>query len=430
MSINKFCNLAKKTLFPICRSITGNGIKETLKIIRKEFPKLKICKIKCGTKVFDWKIPDEWNIKDAYVIDNRKEKIIDFKKNNLHLINYSTPISKKINRDDLLKKISTLPKKPNAIPYLTSYYEKKWGFCTTHNQKKYLFKKYKKKDQFNVVIKSKFNNKGHLNYGELLLPGQSKQEILISTYICHPSMANNELSGPIVSMALIKYFMKKKLNKTMRFIFIPETIGSLAYLSKKLKILKKNVIGGFNLTCIGDDRNHSCMLSRNENSQSDKAIIQCYKKLKIKHKIFSYLERGSDERQFNSPYIDLGITSIFRTKYGEYPEYHTSLDSFGHVVTKRGLNGGFKVAKKSIEILQKKIIPKSMIVCEPQFGRRGFFKKLSIEKKKKQVRDLINFMTFSDGTNDLEDISKKLRISYNKSKFYLNILLKHNLIFC
>jgi len=215
----------------------------------------------------------------------------------------------------------------------------------------------------------------------------------------------------------------------MRFIFIPETIGSLAYISKNLQNLRKNVIGGFILTCIGDDRNYGCMLSRNQNSQSDKAILETYKKFKLNYKVFSYLERGSDERQLNSPYVNLGITSIFRTKYGEYPEYHTSLDNFGKVVTKKGINGGFKIAKESLQILDKKIIPKSKVVCEPQFGKRGLYKKFSIEKKRNQTRDLINFMTYADGLNDLNDISKKLNINYNKSKYYLDILSKHNLIF-
>ena len=171
----------------------------------------------------------------------------------------------------------------------------------------------------------------------------AKQEIL-STYICHPSMANNELSGPIVSMQLIRFITKKP--KNLRFVFIPETIGSLIT-SEKLTHLKKH-IGGYNLSCIGDDRNHSCILSKYENSQSDKALLEAYKKLKIKYKIFSYLDRGSDERQYNSPYVNLGITSIFRTKYGEYPEYHTSLDTFENVVTKKGLTGGYKVYKNQL----------------------------------------------------------------------------------
>ena len=208
---------------------------------------------------------------------------------------------------------------PKAIPYVTSYYKKRWGFCISYNHYKKIKKNYKDSDKFNIIINSSFKRSGQLNYGELILKGKSKKEILISTYICHPSMANNELSGPIVAMGLINYFKTKKLNKTLRFIFIPETIGSISYLNLNLKYLKNNVIGGYNLSCIGDDRQHSCMLSKYKNSPSDEAVIDAYKFLKIKkYKVYSFLQRGSDERQYNSPGVDLKISSIFRTKYGEY----------------------------------------------------------------------------------------------------------------
>ena len=260
--------------------------------------------------------------------NKRGRKIIDFKKNNLHLVGYSKPIKKKINKQELFKHLHTLEKLPKAIPYVTSYYNKYWGFCSTHNQKKLINKNYRIKDKFEICINTKFNKNGFMHYGELILPGLSKKEILISTYICHPSMANNELSGPLVAIALSKFFIKRKLKKTLRFIFIPETIGSITYLSKNLNHLRQNVIGGYNLSCIGDDRQYSCMFSKYENTPSDTAIIETFKKLKIKFKKYSFLDRGSDERQYNSPGIDLPIASIFRTKYGEYPEYHTSLDNF------------------------------------------------------------------------------------------------------
>ena len=240
MSIKKFYKLGKNELFPICRSITGNGIRKTLKIIKKNFSKLQIHEVPSGTKVFDWSVPREWNIVDAYVIDKKNKKIIDFKKNNLHLINYSIPINKVITKRELFKNIHSLPKLPKAIPYITSYYNNNWGFCINHKQKLFFEKKYKSHDKFKVVIKSNFKNNGSLTYGELIIPGKSKKEILISTYICHPSLANNELSGPIVSLCLIDYFSKiKNLQKTLRFIFIPETIGSITYLNKNLENLKK-----------------------------------------------------------------------------------------------------------------------------------------------------------------------------------------------
>jgi len=426
--MKKFYDLGKNILFPICRSLTGNGVRKTLKIIKKNFPILKIKKIKSSTKAFDWRIPSEWNISDAYVLDKNGLKIIDFSKNNLHLVGYSEPINKTFTKNELFKNIHYLQNQPEAIPYITSYYKKKWGFCISYNQFKKFQKKYSVKDNFKVVIQSSFKKNGYLNYGELILPGKSKQEILISTYICHPSMANNELSGPMVSMGLIDYFKTKKLSKTLRFIFIPETIGSIAYLSKNLDYLKNNVIGGYNLSCIGDDRQHSCMFSKYHNSPSDIAMIEAYKKLKINnYKIYSFLKRGSDERQYNSPGIDLPITSIFRTKYGEYPEYHTSLDNF-NLVTLKGVTGGFNVAKKSIEVILENIYPKFKVLCEPQMGKRGLYPLLSTKTKSKLIISYMDFLQYSDGSNSLKKISNLINVSYEASKKINSTLLKNNLI--
>ena len=323
--IKKNYFLAKKKLFPICRSITGHGIKESLRLIKKKYPKLKIKNIGSSKKVFDWVVPPEWNVKNAYIVDENGNKIINFQDNNLHLVGFSHKINKTIDKKILIKHLHFRKDLPNAIPYVTSYYKKYWGFCVTYTHYKKILKNYKNDCKFKIFIDVEFNKKGNLNYGELVLKGKSKKEILISTYICHPSMANNELSGPIVSMSLIDFFSKKKnLEKTIRFIFIPETIGSIIFIHQNFKQLKKFCVGGYNLTCIGDERNHSCMLSKYRNSPSDKCLIDAYKSLKIRYKEYSFLFRGSDERQYNSPGVDLGITSIFRTKYGEYKEYHTS----------------------------------------------------------------------------------------------------------
>jgi aminopeptidase-like protein len=416
MSVEKYYYLSKKILFPICRSITGDGIKKTLRIIKKEFSNLKIYHIKSGAKFFDWKVPPEWNIKSAFILDKKNNKIIDFKNNNLHLVSYSIPINKSLNKKNLLDRLHVTKRNPNAIPYVTSYYKKYWGFCCSYNQKNFINKNYKKKDKFIVTINSTLKKNGKLSYGEIIIPGKSKQEVLVSTYICHPSMANNELSGTIVSMSLIKYFMKKKLQKTLRFIFIPETIGSIVFLKNNLKYLKKNLIGGYNLSCIGDNRMHSCMFSKYGNAVSDLSLLEAYKILKIKPKIYSYLDRGSDERQYNSPGIDLPITSIFRTKYGEYPEYHTSLDNFD-LVTKKGLEGGFLVAKTAIEILLKKIIPKSKILCEPNMGKRKLYPTLSGTKKINQsTKQMLDFLAYSDGKNDLNSISKFIKKKLSETK--------------
>ena len=241
-------------------------------------------------------------------------------------------------------------------------------------------------------------------------------------------MANNELSGPIVSMSLIEYFKKFKLSKTLRFIFIPETIGSISYLSKNIKHLKETVIGGYNLSCIGDERLHSCMYSKYQNSPSDEAMIEAYKVLKIKnYRVYPFSTRGSDERQFNSPGVDLKISSIFRTKYGEYGEYHTSLDDFS-LVTAKGCLGGFEVARKSIQILLRRIYPKYKIICEPQMGKRGLYPTLSTKKEKKLTSSYMDFLQYADGTNSLEKISSLIDLDLTNVKKIYNILRKHKLV--
>ena len=241
-------------------------------------------------------------------------------------------------------------------------------------------------------------------------------------------MANNELSGPIVAMGLIDYFKSKKLQKTLRFLFLPETIGSITYVSQNIKYLKENVIGGYNLSCIGDERQHSCMLSKYQNSPSDEALIEAYKLLNIKdYKIYDFLKRGSDERQYNSPGVDLKISSIFRSKYGEFPEYHTSLDNF-NLVTYNGCLGGFNVAKKSIEILLNRIFPKYKILCEPQMSKRGLYPTLSSKKQNNLNQSYMDFLQYADGTNSLEKIAVLIEKDLKYVKRIYKILLQNNLI--
>lgn len=428
MSIKEYLKIAKKDLFPLCRSLTGKGTLKTLKIIKKQFPALKINKIKSKSNVFDWRVPPSWDVSDAYILDKYNKKIINFKLNNLHLVGYSIPINKKVSKKELLKRLHSLKERPKSIPYITSYYKRYWGFCTTYENKKKIEKKYDDSDRFKIIIKSKFNSKGTLSFGEIVVPGRSKQEILLSTYICHPSMANNELSGPIVSMALINYFKKfKKNEKTLRFIFIPETIGAITYLHKNLEKLKKNVIAGYNLTCIGDDRMHSCIFSKYENSLSNKALEFAYKKLGIKPKIYDFLYRGSDERQYNSPGIDLPIATVCRTKFGEYPEYHTSDDNFS-LVTKSGLQGGYEVVKNAVLFLMSQKYPRSTVLCEPFLSKRNLYPSLSIRKEDYFSKKLTDFLQYSDSKNSLTEIRNKIKINKRLSAKILKTLIKHNLV--
>lgn len=267
-------------LFPIPRSITGQGFRDSLEILNKTLGGgiLKFHSIKSGTKVFDWIVPDEWNVKEAYIITPEGEKICDFKKHNLHLLNYSEAIDQEIELEELQDHLYSIEEMPDAIPYVTSYYKRRWGFCLTHNERKKL-----KKGKYKVYINAKHDENGVLDYADFILPStqNSKDEILISTYLCHPSMANNELSGPVVAIFLAKWLLSLKERKyNYRFVIIPETIGSIVYLSKHLEHLKKHVKAGFVLSCLGDDHTYSLIHTPKKNTLSDKVALHTLKNKK------------------------------------------------------------------------------------------------------------------------------------------------------
>ena len=243
-------------LFPICRSITGKGVRETFSILAEVIPELTLHSVPTGTKAFDWVVPKEWNIRDGYILDPAGQKIVDFMDSNLHVVGYSTPVNMKIQLDDLQDHLYSLPDQPDAIPYITSYYKERWGFCISENQRQSL-----EPGEYQVVIDSELAD-GELNYGEVIIPGESKLEVLLSTYICHPSMANNELSGPCVTAYLAKWLATRKRKYTYRIVFVPETIGSIVYISRNLEHLRDKVMAGFNITCVGDDRAYSYLPSR------------------------------------------------------------------------------------------------------------------------------------------------------------------------
>lgn len=389
-------------LFPICRSISGDGVRETLRILQEHIP-LTMLEVPSGTKVFDWIVPREWNIRDAFVLDPRGKKIIDFNKNNLHVLGYSVPVARSISLPELQKHLYSLPDQPDAIPWVTSVYEERWGFCIAHNQRLNL-----EEGTYQVFIDSELKA-GSLTYGELIIPGVSEKEVFISTYICHPSMANNELSGPVVATMLAKWLASELRRFTYRIIFIPETIGSVIYLSRNLEPMKKNIVAGFNLTCVGDERAYSYLPSRNGTTLADKVALNI---LRFKHpgfKAYSFLERGSDERQYCSPGIDLPVVSLMRTKYREFPEYHTSLDNL-ELVTPSGLEGSFALHKDCIELLERNRVYKINCLAEPQLGRRGLYPTIATKDSYRQVVDMLNFIAYADGSNDLIDISNIVKV--------------------
>lgn len=415
--------LAKK-LWSINRSITGDGVRETLSILKNDhLPDLIIKEVPTGTKVLDWLVPKEWEVKDAYIKTPSGEKICDFKKNNLHLVGYSIPIHQKINLNELNQHLHSVNDQPDAIPYVTSYYAERWGFCLTQKQRDALVD-----GEYEVFIDAQLFD-GALTYGELILHGESDEEVFLSTYICHPSMANNELSGPTVTTYLAKWLISLPRRKyTYRIIFIPETIGSITYLSQNLNWLKSHVIAGFNISCIGDNRTYSYLPSRNGSTLSDQIAKHVLKWVYPQYTAYSWVDRGSDERQYCSPGVDLPIATIMRTKYGKYPEYHTSLDDLIHVVTPEGLHGGYNALKLALEAIEKNCFPRITVLGEPQLGKRGLYPTLSTKSSGKEVHLMMNLITWSDGTKSLVDIAELCNVPVWNLYPLVAKLLENNLI--
>jgi aminopeptidase-like protein len=388
-----------KRLWPINRSITGDGVRETLRIIKEQLPTLLIHELPSGTPVFDWNIPKEWRVRDAYIIAPCGTKFCEFKKNNLHLVGYSTPVRATLSLSDLKKNLYTLPDQPNAIPYITSYYEERWGFCLKHEDFLKLVD-----GKYEIFIDSELFD-GSLTYGELFIPGELKDEVFLSTYVCHPSMANNELSGPCVTTFIAKELLKKNRKYSYRIVFVPETIGSIAYLSQNIDQLKSKVIAGFNVSCVGDNRAYSYLPSRCGSTLSDLVAKHVLRNIDPSYSIYSWGDRGSDESQYCAPGVDLPIASIMRTKYGQFPEYHTSLDDLFSVVTPPGLEGGFEALWRAIEALEQHCFPKVTVFCEPQLGKRGLYPTLSTKSGNPEVRLMMDLITWSDGHRSLIEIA-------------------------
>lgn len=411
-----------KELFPICRSITGDGVRKTLRIIQREIPELKIFEVPTGTKVFDWIVPKEWNIKDGYIETLDGKKVIDFADTNLHVMGYSLPIDKIVSREELLEMCYTIPEQPDYIPYVTSYYKERSGFCLSEKQKQALTE-----DTYHVVIDSTLEN-GSLTYGELLIPGNSKDEIFLSTYVCHPSMANNELSGPAVAVELAKYILANKDRRySYRMIFIPETIGSITYLSKNLDYMQKHVIAGYNISCVGDDRTYSYVESPYADTLADRVAQNVLNFHYPEYKRYSFLHRGSDERQYCSPLVHLPLCAICRSKYEEYPEYHTSADNL-NLVSPNGLYGAFEVYRKCIDLLENNYMYIVTTPCEPQLGKRGLYPTLSRRGSINETRSMTAFIAYADGKHDLVDISNRINVPIDRLLPIIKKLLDNGLI--
>jgi aminopeptidase-like protein len=409
-------------LFPICRSITGNGFRQSLEMIREILPEIQVFEIPSGTAVYDWTIPKEWNIRGGWIKNLQGETIIDFNDCNLHVMGYSVPVHQTISREELLDHIYTQPEQPEWIPYVTSYYKERWGFCMSERQKQALTDA-----EYEVCIDSTLED-GYLTYGELVLPGETDDEIFFSTYLCHPSMANNELSGPCVQTEVIKYLKSLSHRRyTYRLVFIPETIGSITYLSRNLEVLQQHVKAGFVLSCVGDNRTYSMVSTKYEDTLADRVLNNVLKFHYPDYLRYSFMKRASDERQYGSAGVDLPVCAFCRSKYHEYPEYHTSADNMD-LISPEGLSGAYEVLVKVINALENNYFYQMQCKCEPQLGKRGLYPTVSQKGTKGDVRYMQDFIAYADGRNDLIGISNILDIPVDKLIPIKDQLMEHHLL--
>lgn len=415
-------------LYPIYRSITGSGVRETFDMIDHYVGtewSLNRYEVPTGKKVFDWVIPREWKINAAYIEDKTGKRVIDFKENSLHVLGYSTPIDKWVTKEELKNYIFTQPNQPDVIPYVTSYYRERTGFCMSENQWNSL-----QDGEYHIKIDSELFD-GSLTYADLIIPGESDKEIVFSTYSCHPSMANDNCSGLVLSAQLIKYIASlSKRYYTYRFIFIPETIGSITYLSEndRYKYMRKHFKAGFTFSCVGDDREYSIIHSKSCNSLSDRVLQNVFREKPVIVKEYSFLERGSDERQYNSPMIGMDFVGFCRSKYNTFSEYHTSLDDLTFI-SQEGFQGSFDVFKEVVNALENNFFYKTIIPCEPQLGKRGLYPTVSQKGTySRTVRSMTDFIAYADGDKDLIEISDAINSPVNELIPIIQKLLEENII--
>lgn len=410
-----------KILYPICRSITGEGNRMTLRIIRGLIP-VEIKEVPSGTKVFDWTVPKEWNIKDAYIKDSKGRKIVDFKDSNLHVLNYSIPIHKITSIAELKEHIFTLPEHPDLIPYRTSYYKENWGFCMSHNRFMEL-----RDGEYEVFIDSTLRD-GYLTYGEYFIKGETDDEVLISCHICHPSLCNDNLSGIALVTYLAKHLASVSLKYSYRFLFIPGTIGSITWLALNEHKISK-IKHGLVIALVGDSGHVTYKKSRQGDAEIDRAAYYVLKSSGDEYEIMDFVPYGYDERQFCSPGFDLPVGCFMRTPYGEFSEYHTSADNLDFIKID-SLVDSFKKVLRILSIIDSnRIYINKNPKCEPQLGKRGLYSSIG-GGKDKRLRELAMLwvLNLSDGRHSLLDIAERSSIDFDLIKEISDILERHKLL--
>ncbi len=408
-------------LYPICRSITGNGFRETLNIIKDYIP-LEVREVPTGTEVFDWTVPKEWNIKDAYIKNSQGEKIVDFYNSNLHVVNYSVPVNQKMSLDELKGHLFTLPDYPNWIPYRTSYYKESWGFCLTHEQYLNL-----KDEEYEVVIDSTLES-GHLTYGEYFIAGETAEEVLISCHSCHPSLCNDNLSGIAVAVFLAQHLSQLPTRYSYRFLFIPGTIGSVTWLCHN-EAQAHNIKHGLVLTCVGDAGKFTYKKSRQGQAEIDRITEYVLSKSGKEYEVIDFFPYGYDERQYCSPGFNLAVGCFMRSPHGSFPEYHTSADNL-EFVKPEYVADSYTQCLAVLEILEnnKTYLSKNP-KCEPRLGKRGLYRAVG-----GQAEEAINelailwVLNLADGEHSLLAMAQRSGMAFNLIYKAAKALLKHDLL--
>lgn len=411
-----------RRLFPICRSITGEGVRETLRIIREHIP-LEIQEVPSGTKVFDWNVPREWNIRDAWIKNSAGERVVDFQRLNLHVVNYSVPIHRRMRLVEFKDHLYTVPNQPDWVPYRTSYYKESWGFCLSENQLAQL----NDAEEYDVCIDSSLQD-GSLTYGEYLLKGAEAEEVLISCHVCHPSLANDNLSGISLAVELAKCLAEAPRRYSYRFVFIPGTIGSITWLARNETIIPQ-IRHGLVLTCVGDAGNVTYKRSRRGDAEIDRAFGHILQQSGAPHRIIDFFPYGYDERQYCSPGFNLPVGCMMRSQHGQFPEYHTSADNLDFV-RPEALGDSLEKCRAVIDVLENNCVYTNLQPkCEPQLGRRGLYAGLGSEdERRRHEMALLWVLNLSDGTHDLLAIAERANLPFSDIKVAAETLSKTDLL--
>ena len=408
-------------LYPICRSITGDGVRKTLSILSRYLP-LSVSEIASGTQVLDWTVPNEWNIRDAYIADQSGRRVVDFRAHNLHVVNYSTPVQAKLSLAELRPHLHTLPKQPDLIPYRTSYYQETWGFCLSHNQLEAL-----PEGQYDVCIDSTLAP-GSLTYAEYVLPGESDEEILISTHVCHPSLCDDNLTGLAISVFLAQALKRVPRRRyTVRFLYAPGTIGAITWLAKNRERAAR-IAHGLTLTCLGDASPFTYKKTVSGAATIDRAAAWVLARSKLPHQLIDFFPYGYDERQYNSPGFRIPVGSLMRGRHGMFPEYHTSADNLSFVSPERMLES-LELLRQIVELVDGNVAYRNLAPWgEPQLGKRGLYKAMGGTDIPDLSLALLWVLNLSDGRHTLLDITERAQMDFRTIRVAADMLLAHNLL--